>query len=194
MTYILVNPNIESLQIKSKKKSVSDAAEDLWSKFSSNIKDHANEFYFSFLESGSNKVHHYKVNESLENNKVKYALKKFKNKNLNDKEFVKAITKQKNEHDEQDGGKSRKHRYDDDSSSDDDELVYHSRKGPRYPSPLAVSYYPNIYGVPNIMLPPLASSYVYSLGVGSGILGYYPSMFSRGRLEYLRDDEKIVSK
>jgi len=192
MSYILVNPIVESIQIKSKKKSSSDAAEDLWSQYSGNIKNHAPEFYFSFLETGSKKIHHFKVNETLENNKVKYSLKKYKNKNINDKEFVKAITSS------QDGGKHHKHhkhRNDDSSSSsDDDDLVYHSKKGPRYPSPLSVTYYPNIYGVPNILLPPLTSSYVYSLGVGSSLVGYYPSLLSSGNFQFVRDNEKIVSR
>ena len=39
MSYILVNPIIESGAIKSKKKSANDAAEDLWSKYSGNIKN-----------------------------------------------------------------------------------------------------------------------------------------------------------
>lgn len=171
MSYILVNPIVESTQIKSKKKSSSDAAEDLWSQYSGNIKNHAPEFYFSFLETGSKKIHHFKVNETLENNKVKYSLKKYKNKNINDKEFVKALL-------QQDGGKHHKRRDDDSSSSsDDDDLVYHSKKGPRYPSPLAISYSPSIYGVPNILLPPLVSPYAYyvgGVGVGSALLGYGP--------------------
>ena len=183
MSYILVNPIIESSAIKSKKKSSNDAAEDLWSKYSSNIKNHAPEFYFSFLESGSKKVHHYKVNETLENNKVKYSLKKYKNKNINDKEFVKALLKQ-------DGGKHHKRRDDDSSSSSsDDDLTFHSRKPPRYGGPLAVTYYPNIYGVPNIPLPPLVSTYNYVLGgmsIGSSLLGLYPAL-SKGHYEWKAD-------
>jgi hypothetical protein len=156
MSFILVNPIVESNLIKSKKKSAVDAAEDLWSKFSTNIKNYTPEFYFSFMEAGSSKIHHYQVNETLENNKVKYSLKKYKNKNLNDKEFVKSIS----QHVEQDGGKHhKKHRYDDSSSSsdsDDEDLIYHSKKRiPRYGDPLAITYYPTIYGVKNIAIPPL---------------------------------------
>jgi hypothetical protein len=187
MSYILVNPIIESSAIKSKKKSSNDAAEDLWSKYSSNIKNHAPEFYFSFLESGSKKIHHYKVNETLENNKVKYSLKKYKNKNINDKEFVKALLKQ-------DGGNHRKHKHKDEddsssSSSSDDNSTFHSRKPPRYGGPLAVTYYPNIYGVPNILLPPLVSTYSYVLGgtsLGSSLLGLYPAL-SKGHYEWKPD-------
>ena len=192
MSYILVNPIIESGAIKSKKKSANDAAEDLWSKYSGNIKNHAPEFYFSFFESGSKKIHHFQVNETVENNKVKYSLKKYKNKDLNDKEFVKALL-------EQDGGKRHKHKKDDDSyssssSSEDEDLVYHSRKPLRYGSPLSVTYYPSIYGVPNIPLPPLISPYGYVIGgttVGSSLLGLYAGL-SRTRLLPVAEDEIVV--
>jgi hypothetical protein len=166
MSFILVNPVIESKSIKSNKKSLDNIAEDLWSKYSKNIKNYATEFYFSFMESGSDNIHHYQVNEILENNKVKYSLKKYKNKNLNDKEFIKSIT--------QNGGKKyhKKYRHNDSSSSssDDDEIVYHSNKklySPQIHSSLsAITYYPNIYGMNNISLPTLADRYSYVIKDG----------------------------
>jgi len=193
MSYLLVNPIIQSKSIKSKKKLTNDAAEDIWSQFSTNVKNYTPEFYFSLFETGSKKIHHYQVNESLENNKVKYSLKKYKNKKLNDKEFVDTIVK----HLEQDGGKhhktkqsrSRRNKDDDSSSSSssDDNLVFRSHKTPRYPSPLAVTYYPTIYGVPNIPLPPLVSSYSYIVGtnLGSSVLGLFP--YKRGHYEWKED-------
>jgi hypothetical protein len=138
MSYILVNPFIEKNTIKSKQKSSSAAAEDIWSQFSTNVKNFTPEFYFSFIETGSNKLHHYKVNETLENNKVKYSLQKYNSKKINDKDFINALF--------QDGGKGNHHRqkrykkYDDDSSSssssssedDDDDLRHRSHRPIRY--------------------------------------------------------------
>jgi len=126
------------------------------------------------MESGSDKIYHYKVNESLENNKVKYSLKKHKNKNLNDKEFIKAISNHLNE---QDGaGRHRKHHkhhlsraYDDSSSSssEDDDYYYTSKKRvPRCGDPMVMTYYPTIYGVQNIVMPTTISSLVSVAGIG----------------------------
>jgi len=174
MSYILINPYIESKSIKSKMKSSGDAAKDLWSKFSNNIKNYTPEFYFSFYESGSNKIHHYKVNELLEKNKVKYSLKKYKN--INDKNFI------LNNIDKQNGGKDRsfkdkpfKHKSRKDSSSsasDDnsssssssgDDLMHTYYQKSKYNLPFSVSYNPNVYSISNILLPQLDSRYSYSI-------------------------------
>jgi hypothetical protein len=204
MTFILVNPNIESLPIKSNKKSkntdqINSAAEELWSKFSKNLKDYADNFYFSFMESGSNKIYHYQVNETLKNNKVKYSLKKYKNKNMNDKEFVKLISDQNggkikikhkhkrkhNKHDEDDEEEDDEDN-DDSSSSSEEEMVYSSQKysSQKYPlgslsSPIyspqiypgqSINYYPNIYGVNNVTLPTLKDRYFTAIKDGKPVI------------------------
>jgi len=199
MTFILVNPNIEFQPIKSKKESknadqINNVAEELWSKFSKNLKDYADNFYFSFMETGSNKIYHYQVNETLKNNKVKYSLKKYKNKNINDKEFVKLISDQNggkikikhkrrhNKHDDDDEDDDK----DDSSSSSEDEMVYSSQKysSQKYPlgplsSPIyspqiypsqSINYYPNIYGVNNVTLPSLKDRYYTAIKDGKPVI------------------------
>jgi len=157
MNYILINPTIESYNIKSNKKVVDDAAIDLWNKFSSKSINYTPEFYFSFLDEGSSKIHHYKVNESLENNKVKFYLEKYKNKKFNEKNI-----KNIKINNEQDGGKKKRYKKysssSSDSSSDDYSFINYNKKS-KYNSPLSVHYNPNIYGVNNISIPSFSSRY-----------------------------------
>ena len=185
MKYTLINPYIKKEPIKSTVKSSDDAARDLWLKLSSKIKDHTQEFYFSFSEAGSNKIHHYKVNEDVVENKVKFSIEKYKNirnkkiikniKNLNTIENLDKSEEENSEESSQDGGKIKKRysRRDSSSSSDNDnssssssgdDLLYSIYAKQKYNLPISVKYNPNIYGVNNITLPSLTNRYSYSIG------------------------------
>jgi hypothetical protein len=154
MGYILVNPRLSNSGIKSTKKSSNEAAEDIWSKLSLNVKNYTPKFYFSIQEAGGNKMHHYVIKESIEGEKVKYNLKEFRGKKIDEKSFVNEIN--------QEGGK-HKHKYDEDSSSSSSssssEMVFTFPAGKTHKD-LMLTYYPTIYGVPNVVLPTFVSSFV----------------------------------
>lgn len=161
MSYTLLNPYLEGKKIVSQKANINLAADEIWSDLSTKIKNYIPEFYFSIQNSKDNKIHHIRVRENLENNKVKYNLKVLSNKKYhsNDKVLLNEI---KNI-DELKGGKRRhKHKYDDDSSSSSsssDDSVYTFPKS-KYNSPvLSLNYYPSIYGVRNILLPSFVGSF-----------------------------------
>jgi hypothetical protein len=154
MGYILVNPVISNSGIKSSKKNSIEAAEDIWSKLSANIKNYTPKFYFTIQDGGSSKLSHFVIKESLEDSRVKYNLKEFKGKKIDEKTLINELKQQ--------GGKRRKHRkYDDDSSSSSSssssELVFTFPTG-KSPN-LMMTYYPSIYGVSNVILPTFVSSY-----------------------------------
>jgi hypothetical protein len=159
MGYILVNPKLSNSIIKSKKKNSSEAAEDIWSKLSSNIKNYTPKFYFTIQEAGNSKLSHFVIKESVEEDKVKYNLKEFKGKKIDEKSFINELN--------QKGGKRHRHHhrddYDDDSSSSSSssssELVFTFPAGKTHRD-LLLTYYPTIYGVPNVVLPTFVSSFV----------------------------------
>lgn len=156
MGYILVNPKLSSSSIKSSKKNSSEAAEDIWSKLSSNIKNYTPKFYFSIQEAGSSKLSHFVIKESVEGEKVKYNLKEFKGKKIDEKSLVDEL--------KQEGGRHRHHEDDDDdssssSSSSSSEMVFTFPAGKTHRD-LLLTYYPTIYGVPNVVLPTFVSSFV----------------------------------
>ena len=95
------------------------------------------------------KLIHYVVKESIEDDKVKYNLKEFKGKKIDEKSLINEL--------KQHGGK-HKHKYHDDSSSSSSssssvssKLLYTFPAGKI--STNILTYYPTIYGVPNVMLP-----------------------------------------
>ncbi len=154
MGYILVNPRLSNSNINSKKNSESEAAEDIWSQLSSNIKNYTPKFYFSIQEAGSSKLTHFIVKESIEDERVKYNLKQFKGKKVDEKSFISEL--------KQEGGKRRKHHDDDSSSSsssDSEELVFTFPAGKTHKNLLSLTYYPTIYGVPNVVLPTFATTF-----------------------------------
>src|SRR3990167_10846450 len=124
MGYILVNPKLSNSSIKSSNKNSSAAAEDIWSKLSKNITNHTPNFYFTIQSAGSSKLSHYVINESIEGERVKYNLKEFKGKKIDNKALLTEL--------KQEGGKKHKHRYHDDddefssssSSSSSSETVF----------------------------------------------------------------------
>jgi hypothetical protein len=155
MGYILVNPKLSNSSIKSQKKNSSEAAEDIWSKLSSNIKNYTPKFYFTIQDAGSSDLSHFVIKESIEGDKVKYNLKEFKGKKIDDNSLLKEL--------KQEGGR-RKHKYYDDddsssSSSSSSELVFTFPAGKTHKD-LLLTYYPTIYGVPNVVLPTFVSSFV----------------------------------
>jgi hypothetical protein len=157
MSYVLLNPYLEGKKIVSQKSNMNLAADEIWSDLSTKIKNYIPEFYFSIQNSKDNKIHHIRVRENLENNKVKYNLKVLSNKKFhaNDKVLLAEI---KNIGDMRGG---RKHHDDDSSSSSSssDEIVYSFPKS-KYSSPvLSLNYYPSIYGVRNILLPSFVGSF-----------------------------------
>jgi len=154
MGYILVNPKLSNSSIKSSKKNCSEAAEDIWSKLSSNIKNYTPKFYFSIQEAGNSKLSHFVIKESIEDDKVRYNLKQFKGKKVDEKSFLNELN--------QEGGKKHRHRDDDSSSSSSSsssELVFTFPAGKTHKD-LLLTYYPTIYGVPNVVMPTFVSSFV----------------------------------
>ena len=154
MGYILVNPRLRNSSINSKKKDYSEAAEEIWSQLSSNIKNYTPKFYFSIQEAGSSNLTHFVVKESIDNDRVKYNLKEFKGKKIDSNMFLNEL--------KQEGGK--KHRYDDDdssssSSSSSEEMVFTFPAGKTHKNLLSLTYYPTIYGVPNVVLPTFATTF-----------------------------------
>lgn len=153
MGYILVNPRLSNSSINSKKKNETEAAEDIWSQLSSNIKNYTPKFYFTIQEGGSSKLTHFVVKETVENERVKYNLKQFNSKKIDEKTFINEL--------KQEGGK--KHRYDDDdsssSSSSSEEVVFTFPAGKTHKDLLTLTYYPTIYGVPNVVFPTFATTF-----------------------------------
>lgn len=161
MGYILVNPRLSGSQIKSSKKNSSAAAGDIWEKLSSNIINYTPKFYFTIQEAGSSKLSHFVIKESVEteNNgdkkKVKYNLKEFKSKKIDNNSLINEIN--------QEGGK--KHKYDESSStsssssSSSSELIFTFPTGKTHKD-MILTYYPTVYGVPNVVLPTFVSSFV----------------------------------
>lgn len=147
MGYILVNPRLSNSSIKSSKKNSSEAAEDIWSKLSKNITNHTPNFYFTIQEGGSSKLSHFVINENIEDDKVKYNLKQFKGKKIDEKSLLNEL--------KQEGGKKHRRRDDDSSSSSSSssDLVFTFPAGKTHKD-LFLTYYPTIYGVPNIITPP----------------------------------------
>ena len=166
MGYILINPRIDGSSLNSNKKNNNEAAEDIWSQMSSNIKNYTPEFYFTIQNGGSHKLSHYVVKESIENSQVKYSLKQFNNKKINEKALLEEIKLA--------GGhkKYKKHGKDDDSSSSSSssssspEMIFTFPAGKNHKDLLALTYYPTIYGVPNIILPTFSTSFVPYVNIG----------------------------
>ena len=161
MGYILVNPKIENTSIKSKNKNSVQAAEEIWSQLSSNISHYTPKFYFTIQEGGSSKLSHFVIKETLEDSRVKYNLKEFKGKYIDEKSFINEL--------KQEGGKRhrhKKHRDDDDddddssssASSSSSELVFTFPAGTTHKNML-LTYYPTIYGVPNVIVPRFFSTF-----------------------------------
>lgn len=174
MGYILVNPKLSDLNIKSSKKNSTEAAEEIWSKLSANIKNYTPKFYFTIQEAGagagantkvnSSKLSHFVIKESLgDNNRVDYNLKEFKGKKVDEKTFLNELN--------QEGGRRHRHKhkhkhlYDDDdssslssSSSSSSGTVFTFPAGKTHKD-LLLTYYPTIYGVPNVLLPTFSSTF-----------------------------------
>ena len=150
MGYILANPRLSGSNIKSSKKNSSQAAEEIWNKLSENIKNYTPKFYFSIQEAGGSKLSHFVIKESIEADKVKYNLKEFKGKKIDDKSFIKEL--------KQEGGKKHRHYDDSSSSSSSSEMVFTFPAGKTHKD-LLLTYYPTIYGVPNVVLPTFVSTF-----------------------------------
>lgn len=167
MAYILVNPRLSNSSIKSSKKNSSEAAEDIWSKLSKNITNYTPNFYFTIQEGGSSKLSHFVINETIEDDKVKYNLKQFKGKKIDEKSLLNEL--------KQEGGKKHRRRDDDSSSSSSSssDLVFTFPAGKTHKD-LFLTYYPTIYGVPNIITPPTFVSTFTPYPVGIKI---YPNPF-----------------
>jgi hypothetical protein len=169
MSYILLNPHLPGKELNSKEKTAGTAAEDIWGKLSTNIKNYSPNFYFSIQDTKSNKLFHYKVNENLENDRVKYTIQKFKGK-VDEDGLLNGVA--------QAGGKRRHH--DDSSSSssseDGDYLYFPSGKSRLNNKGWTITYYPTIYGVPNVILPTF-SSVLAPVGVSIQVPSYNGTSF-----------------
>lgn len=165
MSYILLNPHLPGKELTSKEKTPGSAAEDVWGKLSTNIKNYSPNFLFSIQDTKTNKLYHYKVNENLENERVKYTIQKFKGK-VDEKGLLEGVS--------QNGGRRR---HDDDSSSsssssNDDYLYFPNSKSKLSNKGWTITYYPTIYGVPNVILPTF-SSVLAPTGVSIQVPSYY---------------------
>lgn len=156
MSYILVNPKLSNSNISSKKANSIDAAEDVWSKLSANIENYTPKFYFTLQKAGSGELSHYVVRESIEgekgDEKVKMSVKRFNGKLIDEKSFLDEL--------KQEGGK-HKHRHDDDSSSSSSSssIVFTFPAGTSEKNLLTLTYYPTIYGVPNVLFPTFSPTF-----------------------------------
>jgi hypothetical protein len=169
MGYILVNPRISNSTFESSRKDSIQAADDIWSKLSRNIKHYTPKFYFTIQNKKNSKLIHFEVNEEMEggydgnnnndsissternaNNRVKCTISEFKNINSkNLKQFLRELKK------EQEGGGAK---FLDDSSSSSSSIVYNISPNATFaPGIFPLTYYPTIYGVPNVLLPPFTS-------------------------------------
>jgi len=155
MGYVLINPRIEGRDVSSKKSSSNDAASDIWGQLSSNIKNFVPQFYFTLQDTKTNGLSHFVVKESFKNDKVKYKLKQYKNKKMNDDEILKMFSQQGGDRGDRDERK-RKDKYklddDDSSSSSSDAYVYNYPLGTSWKDSV-LYYYPGIYNVPLITYP-----------------------------------------
>ena len=159
MTFKLVNPYIDGNPIESSKKRTNDAANEIWSNLSSNIKNYTPKFLFT-IQKGGGKLYHYVVNEKLEDSKVSYVIENFSKNKINiDKSLLNELTKI------QEGGKHKKKYNIEDSStssssSSDDYIKFKHRNKHSYVNDILLTYYPSVYGVRDILLPTFSTSYV----------------------------------
>jgi hypothetical protein len=164
MSFVLLNPHLEGKKVVSQKSNVNLAADEIWSDLSTKIKNYIPEFYFSIQNSKDNKIHHIRVRENLDNNKVKYNLKVLTNKKYHDNDKV-LLSEIKNSSNLMDGGRRRRDRdsSSSSSSSSEEEYLYTLPKSSNYLKPttsvINLTYYPSIYGVRNILLPTFTGSF-----------------------------------
>jgi len=181
--YVLLNPYLEGKLISSSKSDINSVGEEIWGDISTKIKNYIPEFYFTVQNKTDDKLHHFKVKESLENERIKYSIKLLNNTkyHANDNVLLSEINSLKNKSKSKSKSMSggRKHKKNDDSSSsssssdDDDDLIFkfnkkqsstYSQFSPFAPfAPVApimsLNYYPSIYGVRNILLPSFVGSF-----------------------------------
>ena len=144
MKYELVNPLSNSKRISSDKTDENEAAFAIWNKLNKYTKGHVKESYFSIQQTGG-KLHHYKVKEHVEGDKVEFTLSKWDNVK-NENEFSRHIDAKTGGYRKSDSSSSS------DSDSDTDDLVFKfkskEKKSYLKNEPLIVyptSYYPSIY-------------------------------------------------
>jgi len=163
MKYILLNPSIKGKKFKSEEKTAEGAASDIWGRFSKNIKNYSPEFYFTIKNASTNKMHHFQVNEELQNEKVKFTIFKFNCKKEDEKVLLDSLDSEVLE-----GGKHRRRHKNDDSSSSSSssDLSFKlGRRGNLY-NTLSLTYYPSIYGVRNIFIPTFVTRFTPYINVG----------------------------
>lgn len=158
MEFVLLNPYLDGKKIASNEKDVNLAAEEIWNDVSSKIKNYIPEFYFTIQNSSDSSLHHFKVNESLENNKVKYSINKLDKKKYHKNDSL--LLDEINNVSKLKGGKRRYSDDDDSSSSSDEEDDVIFKFKTKEPEPvLTLNYYPSIYGVRNILLPSFVGTF-----------------------------------
>lgn len=168
MGFSLINPQIsnQETEFSSNNETKHEAATEIWDSLSNVIKNFVPKFYFTIKDNVSEKMHHYVVKEEMDGDQVKYTLKEYDNK-VDDSQIK-----------EQLGGSVNflNYGFDSDSDSDSDsnsdsdsdssfssDEIFKSKKNKKkcnnellYPS---LTYYPSIYGVPNVILPNFSSSF-----------------------------------
>lgn len=169
MGYILVNPRISNSTFESSRKDSMQAAEDIWSKLSENIKYFTPKYYFTIQNKKNSKLIHFEINEEMQggdesnesndnnfsNKRIKCTISEFKNAdNKNVKKFMRELKK------EQEGGGTKfLDNSSSSSSSSSSSIVYNIPSSAILPTDLfPLTYFPSIYGIPTITLPTFATS------------------------------------
>ncbi len=138
-TYSLVNPSIQGeLKTSFKASSSLEAANEAYNELSQHFANYLPVFYFS-LEGGG-KLHHFQVEEKLNDESANYVLTPFKG-TVKESEFSSKLRQLK----KQEGGKHKKHhhKHDDSSSSSSSSSSDYYR---RVSVPInSWWYYPNLY-------------------------------------------------
>lgn len=76
MSYQLVNPLSNGNKISSKASNPDEGAYNIWSKFNKYTKYSTSNSYFTIQQKGGD-LYHYKVSESVDDNKVKFTIERF---------------------------------------------------------------------------------------------------------------------
>ena len=175
MNYNLINPSFSggtSKDISTYAENPIDAAKNIWSKLSEFIKNHTPSFYFS-TKNDKGDIDHFKVKEIVKGGNVKFEINKYTDNEVhkNDEMFNKILTgghhfkfdnfDSSDSSSSSDSFKDTKH-FDDSSSSDSDYVFDKETYNSRFKNNSVLdflTYYPNIYGINNLILPLFMSSF-----------------------------------
>lgn len=176
VNYKLVNPYISgTLDTEVEAKNPLEAAEMLWTRYSSLTTNNVPNFAFTIQSGG--RLHHFKVHETKKSDDTaKFTIEKIDaKKDVDISEFKKVISEKSSAH-----GGARKKRYDDeedDSSDSDSSDVFDNIKLQRnlhMNKPVVYWWYtPYIYDVPSVYMPTFVHPIVPYLEIAPGPTFHY---------------------